>query len=224
MKKIFALLFIAALIFGISIAPASATTIDFENVPEAYWFYGGNQNIGSYFPGVTFGPNATILENVVYGYNDGGYPPHSGHAVMFTSDEAGIIRADFSFATDFVSLYYTSLTDLYLEAYDSGNNLITSASGFDNYGGLDLLQVSGNDIAYVLIHDGGGFFTVDDFSFNVPVSVPVPEPSTLTVMPSLIKKGYNINNRVKWRLFRNCGSFFLERVLAGFEENRGRMS
>jgi hypothetical protein len=184
MKKLPSLILITVFIFLILTVPASAVTIDFENVPQSYWYSGGGQNIGNYFSGVTFGPQATILEDQIYGYNSDYYPPNSGHAVMFTDDEQGnAIQADFNVPTNYVSLYYTSATDLYLEAYDSSGNQIASVS--DVLGNNILLQVTSSDynIAYVIMHDGGNFYTVDDFSFNVP-SAAVPEPSTLLLLGS----------------------------------------
>ena len=184
MKKLPSLLLITVFIFLILTVPASANTIDFENMPETYWEFSptGNQNIGNYFSGVTFGPQATILEDQVYGYNTEYQPPNSGNAVMSTDGSQGdAIQADFNVPTNDVSLYYTSATGFFLEAYDSLGTQIASVSS-DLMGNNIFLQVtsSGYNIAYVIMHDGGNFYTVDDFSFNVPV----PEPSTMLLLGS----------------------------------------
>src|SRR5262245_51436725 len=76
-------------IIALSVGPTSllAATVDFENMPQSNWFLsGGLQNIGNYWDGVTFGPDATILEDQVYGYSNDFYPQHSGHAVAFSYD------------------------------------------------------------------------------------------------------------------------------------------
>jgi hypothetical protein len=62
------------------------TTIDFEGLQTTYYMLFGNTNIGTYYPGVTFGQHAIILDKVIGGYKDFLYPPHSGNAV-FTSNE-----------------------------------------------------------------------------------------------------------------------------------------
>lgn len=41
------------------------TICNFDNVPQTYWTLGGQQNLGNYYPGVTFGPKATIYETTV---------------------------------------------------------------------------------------------------------------------------------------------------------------
>src|SRR6478752_6142948 len=117
MKK--ATLALLVLLFA---TPSVAATITFEGMPQAYWYYGGQQNFGNYWAGVNFGPDSTILESTVYGYNSGGYPPHSGDAVLF-SINTPYIDATFDSAVDFVSLWYTSTTNLYLDFYDGGNTL-----------------------------------------------------------------------------------------------------
>jgi hypothetical protein len=42
-------------------ASAYAGVITFEDLPDAYFFNGGGQNVGNFYPGITFGPNATGL-------------------------------------------------------------------------------------------------------------------------------------------------------------------
>ena len=67
---------------------------------------------------------------------------------------------------------------MYLEAYDSTNNLVASASSPPNYPGLiSLISVSAPSIAYVKIHDNINTLSVDDFAYT-----PVPEPSTLLLL------------------------------------------
>lgn len=193
MKKIslFILLLAAMLVIGFS--QAIAGTINFEGVPDKYRYYGGNQNIDGYYDGVNFGPNATILDAARDdgGYNSAGYPPHSGTAVLFSIDTNGIV-ATFDHPTNYVSFWYTSAYPFYLDVYDTSYNLITTVTGSSNYGTNSMLSYSSgsNNISYIVMHDHGNFFTIDDFTSpgisglprecdNCPPCPPVPEPSTL---------------------------------------------
>ncbi|MBD3233664.1 MAG: S8 family serine peptidase [candidate division Zixibacteria bacterium] len=140
--------------------------VDFEDVPEQYWYFGGGQNLGGFYSGLNFGSSVTILESQVYGYNDTGYPPHSGYQVAFTAD-VPTIRVDFDALTDHVGVWYTvGSGTLYLEAYNSGGGLIDNTSGGENYGTNDFMEVNGSNIAYVLIHDSADFYTIDDFEWG----------------------------------------------------------
>src|SRR5690242_10101169 len=62
------------------LAPAlEAQTYTFSDLPNSYFFNNGGQNIGSYYSGITFGPNVTALSVSRFGgYNSAAYPPHSG--------------------------------------------------------------------------------------------------------------------------------------------------
>lgn len=94
--------------------------------------------------------------------------------VANTSDHAKISFTEGQ-ATIF-SLHYSSEFGLVLEAYDCSDSLIASASGPSNVGlgTTNLLTVTGSSIAYVIIHDEGGYWFVDDISTDAPV----PEPSS----------------------------------------------
>ncbi len=178
MKKLLFTLLTLMLISG----PVHAfTTLDFEGLPDLYYYWGGNTNIGNYLSGVTFGPDATILDQNIYGYNSGEFPPRSGDAVLFTDEPTqGLITAQFDQNVNFVSLWYTANTQIWLEAFDSGDGLIDTDTGLGgNFGQLDYLEVSSSffDIAYIQIHDGGNTYTIDDLTFN-----PVPEPATVILM------------------------------------------
>jgi hypothetical protein len=151
---------------------ASAFVCDFEGLPTTYYYFYGMQNIGNYYAGVTFGPTVYILDRLIGGYNDQGFPPCSGNAVA-VSIGTDFIRADLAQATDHVSICYTegAGTGLWLEAYDAGGTLLTSANGPSNYGASGFLEVNATGIAYVMIHNSGDFFVIDDFTFN---DVPTP--------------------------------------------------
>jgi hypothetical protein len=188
MKKLF-LVLTMMVVFGICGTTVLAGTVDFEGVPQTYWFYGGQQNFGTYWAGANFGPQATVLEDQVYGYNSAGYPPHSGHAVLFSISTPSI-RVDFNSPVDFVSLWYTSYSNFYLDAYDSLNNLIDQATGSSNIGTNSFLQVSSlsSNIDYIIMHDSGNYFTVDDLSAPIltgqPTNGAIPEPATMLLLGS----------------------------------------
>jgi hypothetical protein len=160
-----------------------AGVITFEDMPQSYWYNGGQQNFGNYWQGVNFGPASTILEDQVYGYNSSYYPPHSGHAVLF-SITVPSIKAVFDSPVDSVSLWYTSYSDFYLDAYDTNDILVGQIMGASNLGTNNYLEVNtgDNNIAYVIMHDSGNYFTVDDFSASVLTGAPSPEPSAIVLL------------------------------------------
>jgi len=180
MNRAIAILIGAALLGS---AGASALTVlNFEGLPSTYYFYGGNTNLGNYYSGVTFGAQATILDRVIYGYNDYGFPPHSGDAVLYT-DVDPIIRADFDSPVGHVGLWYTIGYDsgLWLEAYDSGDNLLASAWGGANLYTTSFLSIDAVGIDYVKLHDFGNSYTIDDFEYDGGQE-PIPEPASLLLL------------------------------------------
>ncbi|MCP4632960.1 MAG: PEP-CTERM sorting domain-containing protein [candidate division Zixibacteria bacterium] len=183
MKK--TLLTLLAVLF-LATTSHALTIVDFEGLPDDYYYHGGNTNLGSYYSGVTFGSDATILDRNIYGYNDSGYPPHSGDAVLGTISEP-VIRVDFDDATNHAEMWYTIYdTDIYLEAFDADDNMIAQAIGGDNYESNSFLEVNsaGFDIAYVEIHDSGDYFTIDDFGWEETTNDPIPEPTTILLLAS----------------------------------------
>ncbi|MBD3168385.1 MAG: PEP-CTERM sorting domain-containing protein [candidate division Zixibacteria bacterium] len=184
MKKVLFALLTVFLLVGTSHA---LTTLDFEGIPDDYYYYGGNQNLGDYYDGVSFGTHATVLDRDIYGYNSYGYPPRSGDAVLFTDAFwSGEIRVDFDNNTNHVELWYSSFFDLWLEAYDEHGNLLTYDWGDGIRRGNAFLEVNtaDTDIAYVLIHDHGYFYTIDDFGWEEGQGGgnPIPEPATVLLM------------------------------------------
>ncbi|MFH0931565.1 MAG: PEP-CTERM sorting domain-containing protein, partial [Candidatus Zixiibacteriota bacterium] len=118
-------------------------------------------------------------DKVIYGYNDAGYPPHSGNAVLFSISDP-VIRMDFTGGfVNSVSAWYTSAYTFYMDLYNSSNVLLSSVSAPSNYGTNSLISYgsSGFDIAYVEFHDAGDFYTLDDIAYN-----PIPEPGTLMLL------------------------------------------
>lgn len=117
------------------------TVKDFEDVPETYWYHGGNQNLGTFYSGLEFGQHAVILEDLVYGYNSSSYPPHSGHQVLYTPSEYTSIRVDFDVNQTQVGVWYTSGVNFYLEGYDEFGNLLAEDSGPSNIGNNTYLEI-----------------------------------------------------------------------------------
>gem|GEM_PF-3064517 len=163
--------------FPFTVQPEGGGFIDFENVPRAYWFNSGNLNLGCYYYGLCFGPQATILENEIFGYNFDDFPPHSGHAVLFSFTE-DYIRVDFDDPVDHAGIWYTAWSSFYLEGYDSSGNLLDSTSGPYNSGTNTYLEVNADDIFYVVMHDSGNHFTVDDLDWTSSTSAASAEKAT----------------------------------------------
>ncbi len=167
------------------VGPAHAdTVIDFEGLTP--WTTVTNQYGGS--GGVLF-TGATVLTRG-HGLNMPYYPPASGDNVIYdTRGGNGIIRIDS------VDLLMTSLSGLVtsnvaimLEAFDSNDVLLDSdATPGANYVGNSngllpnyLLSVAAPNISYVLFHDHGNTFTVDDVTYSHSHgSVGIPLPAAL---------------------------------------------
>jgi hypothetical protein len=93
----------------------------------------------------------------------------NGNVGAWLGDRQGAGRIDFTGATaKTFSLSYSSYNKFFLEAYDSAGYLIDSDSGPSNTGTgrTDRLSVSGDNIAYALVHDAGNYWVVDDFEVS----------------------------------------------------------
>ncbi|MBI4684845.1 MAG: PEP-CTERM sorting domain-containing protein [Nitrospirae bacterium] len=121
---------------------------------------------------------------------NGAYYQHYGYVFAFlgTDNNAGSGKIDFTnndgtwFKTG-----YTSYSNFYLEGYDSSGNLIASASGSGNLNGSDMgwLMItapSGQFFDYVMVHDSGNYFLVDNMSGDASGVNPIPEPATLLLL------------------------------------------
>jgi len=115
----------------------------------------------------------------------------------------------------YFQLNYSSYSTLYLEAFDSAGNLITTDSGpanlrftDNNPNGPGTLRVeapAGDAIASVLVHDTGNYWVVDnvvtDATGIVQLPSPTPEPSTLvslaTGMLGLLAYAWQRRRRMK---------------------------
>jgi len=92
----------------------------------------------------------------------------------------------------FVELAYSASTQFTLEAYDAANNLLDSDSGAANLryadgnaGGPGTLHVDWNGtdhIAYVIVHDTGNFWLVDDITTDasgITTAGVIPAPAAV---------------------------------------------
>ncbi len=175
MKKVF-LAMAALALLCLGVAASGLTTLDFEGLPTTYYTLYGDQNIGGYYPGVTFGPDATILDRVIGGYTDSDYPPHSGNAVFWSPPELNYVDITFDTPVSYVQGWFTFANPGYLDAYDADGNLVDSDSMAANYpGGNDMMSVSASNIKRVRVH--GAFWTGDDIAYE-----PVPEPSSIIAL------------------------------------------
>jgi hypothetical protein len=161
----------------LSVCAASADVITFENLPNAYFFAAGDQNIGTFYSGVTFGSNVTGLSVSRFGgYPSAAFPPHSGDVVIWDATDP-TITIDFASAIGFVGIWYTSLDPLTLETFNASNTLLGAAEGTANTDGTtgadSFLSLSESGIQSLTISSSPGLFTLDDLTFQ-----PTPEPST----------------------------------------------
>ena len=155
--------------------------LDFTTTDGYDWIYADILN-GSY--------NATSDNGTVTGSGEFFV---SGYVSTFLGTTQGSGRIDFLNGDgSMFSTGYSSASNFYLEAYDEFDNLLDQAMGGPNTAssggtGLEYLTVSSasNNIAYVMMHDTGNFWTVDNMSGDasgVPNQDPIPEPATLILL------------------------------------------
>ncbi len=120
----------------------------------------------------------------------------------------GIGRINFANGDgSFFTTGYTAGNQFYVEAYDMYDNLLDVATGAANRrylegndDGMDYLTVSSasNDIAYVILHDGGYYWVADNMSGDASgvFSPGVPEPATMALFGlGLIGMGARLRKR-----------------------------
>lgn len=189
-----------ALVFAFTVQSNAQWFLDFE------WGVGNNGGvISSGIPGLQFtntagfdwlyGDATTGLYNVTNdlgtSWGTGRYNI-AGDVFAWLGTTQGMGRIDFlSHNGSYFTTGYSSASNFYLEAYDQFNNLISSASGAANTrwegdSSLGYLTVNSgsNNIAYVLLHDTGNFFLIDNISGDATdvYSPAIPEPSTLLLL------------------------------------------
>ena len=181
-------LFVSALVF-LGPASAHADVITFEDLPDAYFFNAGDQNIGNYYPGITFSPDVTGLSVSRFGgYDSSGFPPHSGDVVIWDAADP-TITIDFASAIQSFGIWYTSYDPLTLQAFDASDNLLGTVIGDPNTdattGTTSFISLSNPGIAEVDLTSTAGLFTLDDLTFESETS-PTPEPNTFLLIASAI--------------------------------------
>jgi hypothetical protein len=176
---------------------SQAWFLDFE------WGLGHDyEQIQSGIPGLNFASDMFYADATTNGWNfsseDLGLTWNSGEYwiggyVGAHASSNGIGRIDFANADgSFFTTGYTAYNGLYLEAYDVNDNLLDATSGPSNLrfsdgnsDGMDYLTVSSamNNIAYVVIHDGGYFWVADNMSGDASgvYSPAIPEPATMAL-------------------------------------------
>ena len=165
--------------------PLNAGVIDFEDLPDAYFFSSGGENIGSYYSGVTFGPYVTGLSVTRFGgYDDAAYPPHSGDVVVWSAFDDPMTLV-FDSPQSVVSFWFTSLNPITMTAYDSGTNSLGSVTGDANTDGTTgtsgFLEFDGTGIASVAISSAASQYVMDDLRFATTETT-VPEPGSVVLI------------------------------------------
>jgi hypothetical protein len=152
---------------------ASATTINFEQYPEGTFITTQYSTEGIVFSG-------GALQRTVPNYNYIGFPPHSGSGAL--GSPSGPITATFSLPVFGVSGYYADLGTFTVSAYDSSNNLISTAQYSADLGSSDPFSVAGSGISEVVFSSsaGPGTMVLDDISFTQMSTV--PEPSSIVFL------------------------------------------
>lgn len=163
-------------------------SLDFNGITGPVWIADintGNYNVNS--------DNGKIFPIPVPG--DPNYPnPRNGSyfvggdVAVFT-DEANAVKITFAFGkASYFKAGYSSQNPFYLKAYDADGVMVESAQGGSNVypgaggGGLAYIQVTSStpNIAYVILHDSGGRFFIDNIETNAPEVI--PEPSSFLAL------------------------------------------
>lgn len=112
----------------------------------------------------------------------------SGDFAAFVVNSSDIGKLSFLMGSaNHVTVGYSSQFGFAVEAYDSAGGLLTSASGTANAKsqggtGIGYLTVSSPGIAYVLMHDHGGYWLVD----NISSDATIPEPASMCSLAALL--------------------------------------
>ena len=170
-----------ALVLLLFAFPAAADILDFEGLPSTYMFLGGGQNVGSYYSGVTLGPNVTGLDLT----GSTAYPPHSGSIVLWDPFDL-TVTISFNKPQSSVGLWYTSFDLLTLAAYDSSTALLSSvvapANTDGTTGSSDFASLTAPDIAAITLTGSPGNYVFDDLTFSPQTASPVPEPESVILL------------------------------------------
>ena len=154
---------------GIGAFPADATILNFENLNPGSWV--SNQYIGQ---GAVFS-GANLVVNLG---SPGGVPLTNN--VLSVTGSMTVAFTGVNVDMVGLNIALNGTTPVYLEAYNAQGVLLGTISALSGFLGLSTAEM----IAYVIIHDSGGTFTIDNFTYADPPGVGVPEPSTLVFLGS----------------------------------------
>ena len=152
--------------------------VEFTTTDGQDWLYGDMWNTTNY---------NTTSTDMGHSTGGGGYYMY-GYVFAWLGTTQGAGRIDFTNKDgSFFTTGYCANSSFYVEAYDEFDNLIDQAVGGNNFGvGMDFLTVNSttNNIAYVMIHDSGNYFCVDNMEGDATGVVPpnVPEPTTMVLV------------------------------------------
>jgi hypothetical protein len=160
---------------------ASPIILDFEALSDL-------ESVTTQFSPLTFSNTVALTAGI--SLNEFEFPPASGNVVV--SDDFGPITIGFAVPVTRFGGFFTYFVPLTLEAFDSTDTLVDSASSaFSSnlalsgdpgsipnellavtfFGGISRLTITGDPF--------GGSFTLDDVTYS---PVPVPEPSEVSLL------------------------------------------
>jgi hypothetical protein len=148
---------------------AATTTVTFDQFPDGTVLTNQYQRLGVTIAGGTvFATNLSSSFPPISAPNVA-YAPSGQITISFNSTVAGNVMTVSAYVTD-----PGGPAGIY--AYGSSNALLGQAvlPGTGGTNALLTVTSTGNPVAYVIIHDGGGSFSIDNFSFTVPAATPLP--------------------------------------------------
>ncbi len=168
-------LIVVALAMSLPVQAASPqhVVIDFSDLSD-------KQLVGTHYAGLQFSQEWRGADCTAGWYDCLGWPPHSPPKFAWTwGSSSG--RIDFLDApvSQVGAWFCTSSHTVYLEAYDAADNLLTSGFVSSGFGYNAYLSVTDPQcrIRYVVIHDMGSGWWLDDFDYTLCASRPPPIPS-----------------------------------------------
>lgn len=192
MQKLLKVLCMAGLMVFLGINGAWAFSIDFENGVDGARVQGIE---GIEF--LDFSGNAPMYGDSRKGYNttsdDLGYGDglfhHNGNMWLWAGSGADARGVKVDFANDNGTWFqtgYSSMSEFYIDAYLTDGTMVTAKGNSNTGGPMDFLRIDATDgtfIDYVVLHDSGNMWLVDDMSGDTSlVASPVPEPSTMLLL------------------------------------------
>ncbi len=170
-------------------SPCNGRLMDFENGID-------RQVVSTTVPGLSFTTSGGVdwlIGDFSTGNYNGKYPnggfTSDGDKWAWMGESQPNGRIDFIYGTaTYFSFLTSTISGLALEAYDINGNLVDRApdngvtvSNFDT-GLMDRLNVNASGIAYIIIHDSGNQFLIDDICTDAP-SHPAGAPAIIGYSP-----------------------------------------